>query len=113
MLTSTKQKVIMVCAKCGSTDVRRDADSAWNTEKQEWELVVAYDNSTCEVCGEECDLEEIKIDDKDNCIYCGLKCYEGQLCDEQQAGGFDEDIEEQTRRDEKNGLYPEKWDDCN
>ena len=32
--------------------------------------------------------DEIDVDDKDNCIYCGQKCYEGEMCDEQQAGGF-------------------------
>jgi len=50
----------------------------------------------------------IRIDDAKNCVYCGQRCYEGELCDEQQADGF-----EQQRRDEKHGLYPDKWDDAN
>jgi hypothetical protein len=34
------------------------------------------------------DDEDIETDDDGNCIYCGQKCFEGQMCDEQQAGGF-------------------------
>lgn len=32
--------------------------------------------------------EEVEKDDDGNCVYCGQKCWEGQMCDEQQAGGF-------------------------
>jgi len=46
------------CEHCGSTDVRRDADAAWNVEAQEWELVTVYDNATCEECGGETSLGE-------------------------------------------------------
>jgi hypothetical protein len=31
---------------------------------------------------------EYDTDDDGNCQYCGQKCWEGQMCDEQQAGGF-------------------------
>jgi len=34
--------------------------------------------------------EELEIDSDCNCGYCGSKCFEGEMCDEQQAGGFDE-----------------------
>jgi hypothetical protein len=37
------------------------------------------------------DLNEgdiIEKDDDGNCVYCGQKCWEGEMCDEQQAGGF-------------------------
>jgi hypothetical protein len=34
-------------------------------------------------------VEEIQKDDDGNCIYCGEKCFEGEMCDEQQAGGFE------------------------
>lgn len=54
---------------------------------------------------------KIDVDHNDDCIYCGEKCYRGQMCDEQQAGGFDN--AEQLRRDEKNGLYGDKIDDAN
>ena len=32
--------------------------------------------------------EDMNKDDNGNCQYCGQKCWEGQMCDEQQAGGF-------------------------
>jgi hypothetical protein len=37
------------------------------------------------------DDEEVEKDDDGNCKYCGQKCWEGQMCDEQQAGGFNND----------------------
>ena len=36
------------------------------------------------------DTDELDLDDDGNCKYCGEKCFEGQMCDEQQAGGFDD-----------------------
>ncbi len=48
----------MICATCGSENVRRDADAVWNVEKQEWELCAVYDNATCEQCGGETRIEE-------------------------------------------------------
>jgi len=47
---------VPVCAKCGSDDVRRDADAAWNPETRKWELCATYDNATCEACGGETTL---------------------------------------------------------
>ena len=52
----------MVCAKCGSEDVRRDADAVWNVELQQWELCAVYDNATCEDCGGETRLVEVDIE---------------------------------------------------
>jgi hypothetical protein len=36
------------------------------------------------------EVDEIEKDNEGNCIYCGQKCFDGQMCDEQQAGGFGE-----------------------
>ena len=33
-----------------------------------------------------------ELDEEGRCIYCGEKCFEGEMCDEQQAGGFNEVI---------------------
>lgn len=33
-------------------------------------------------------IDKVNVDDEDNCIYCGQKCWQGDMCDEQQAGGF-------------------------
>jgi hypothetical protein len=34
------------------------------------------------------DDDEILMDDEGYCAFCGQKCWEGEMCDEQQAGGF-------------------------
>ena len=33
-------------------------------------------------------FDTIEVDIDENCVYCGQKCWEGEMCDEQQAGGF-------------------------
>ena len=57
------KKVRIICADCGSDDVRRDADVAWNCNTQEWELCAIYDQGSCEACGDEVSLEEEEIAD--------------------------------------------------
>ena len=32
--------------------------------------------------------DKIDLDDDGNCLYCGQDCFNGEMCDEQQAGGF-------------------------
>jgi len=44
---------VPVCVKCGSEDVRRDADTAWDPQTRQWALCATYDNTTCEACGGE------------------------------------------------------------
>lgn len=34
------------------------------------------------------DENELEKTEDGNCLYCGARCFEGQMCDEQQAGGF-------------------------
>lgn len=46
----------IVCAKCGSADVRRNADTAWSVIDQEWEIVALFDSCSCEKCGRECNV---------------------------------------------------------
>ena len=36
--------------------------------------------------------DEMDIDADGNCQYCGKECWNGDLCDEQQAGGFNKEI---------------------
>jgi len=38
-------------------------------------------------------VDTIEKDDDGNCKYCGQKCFEGEMCDEQQAGGFNDEDE--------------------
>ncbi len=57
----SKAKIKIVCSRCGSDDVRRDAYAAWNVETQGWELSAVFDQGYCEACGGEASLEELKI----------------------------------------------------
>lgn len=60
-------KIDIVCARCGSKEVRRDADAVWNVETQQWELCNVYDKpSTCEQCGGETSLKEVPYSPDDN-----------------------------------------------
>jgi hypothetical protein len=54
-------KVKMVCRWCGSENVRRDADVAWDVDQQRWELVAVYDNADCEDCEGETSLLEKEV----------------------------------------------------
>lgn len=55
-----RHRIDIHCGACGSRDVHRDADAAWNVKTQEWELVAVYDNATCEQCGGETNPIETK-----------------------------------------------------
>jgi hypothetical protein len=56
------RKIKIVCATCGSDDVRADAFAYWSVERQEWELAATFDKgAVCEKCGEECTLLEVEI----------------------------------------------------
>lgn len=53
-------KINIICADCGSEEVRRDAWVSWNTETQEWELCSVFDESYCEDC-EGTTLKEVSL----------------------------------------------------
>ena len=61
-------KVKIVCSKCGSDNILKDAWTIWDVEQQEWVLHSVYDTVYCEDCEEETDGEEI---DK---TYYALNC---------------------------------------
>lgn len=53
----TKQTPVrIVCPKCGSENVHKDAAAAWNAEAQAWELSSVHDSETCNDCGAEGDF---------------------------------------------------------
>lgn len=52
------KKLDMVCSKCGSHNVLRDAYVEWNVETQDWEIRNVFDASICDDCGEEDCIEE-------------------------------------------------------
>jgi hypothetical protein len=49
----------IVCAHCGSHDVKRDAWAGWNTAAQAWELLGVLDDACCEECGDWVSLNEV------------------------------------------------------
>ena len=54
--------VKMVCAVCGSEDVKTDANARWSVVKQEWEVVDVYiDNAWCN--SDTCDGAEVEIEE--------------------------------------------------
>jgi hypothetical protein len=57
--TPPKNAVIYRCKYCKSTDVRRNADTAWCPGTQSWVVVAEFDHVDCEKCEGETTLEEI------------------------------------------------------
>jgi hypothetical protein len=53
----------IVCKKCRSDNVMRDAWAVWNTEAQEWMLGNVFDSGFCESCEEWASLEEVEIEE--------------------------------------------------
>lgn len=64
-------KIQMVCAHCGGTNVKADAFATWNVAAQEWQVSDTMDSGhACEDCDGECRIverpatpEEIKAGD--------------------------------------------------
>lgn len=62
-MTETNQ-IRPVCARCGSSDVSRDAEAAWDVAEQEWTLKVVRDQAFCNgECGRETFLVEVELRD--------------------------------------------------
>ena len=55
------EPIEIVCSRCRSRDVRRDAFATWNTSAQEWELCAVFDQGYCEDCGGEARLDEVPL----------------------------------------------------
>jgi hypothetical protein len=56
------QKVKLVCPKCGSEDISRDASAHWSVETQSWEISGVFDDMSCNYCDAEFnEAEEIAV----------------------------------------------------
>ena len=56
------EKVKMVCAHCGSDDVRADAYAEWDVEAQKWEIAQTFEKGAyCNKCDGETRIEEQSI----------------------------------------------------
>jgi len=65
-------KVQMICEKCGSTQVLRDAWAEWDVESQEWVLQNVFDHAVCEsdVCnGAETAIDEVPVEEAERTSY--------------------------------------------
>ena len=55
--------IVMVCATCGSENVKADAWAVWSVPDQKWELEGGpYQFSCCDDCDGECHVEERRIE---------------------------------------------------
>jgi len=59
------EPIIIVCEKCGSSKVERDAVACWDCKTQSWVLQAVFDQGYCDFCGGEARLTEISIKDWD------------------------------------------------
>ena len=57
-------KIKKVCKHCGSSDVRKDAWSEWDEDKQEWVLAEVYDNEFCYSCDADTTIIDVELNDK-------------------------------------------------
>jgi hypothetical protein len=62
MSTHTTPKVTHKCARCGGTNVLRDAWAEWDDETQTWVLNNVFDQAYCEDCDGETSLEEVPLE---------------------------------------------------
>ena len=56
-------KVRLVCSRCKSDEVVKDAFASWDVEQQTWVLYSYYDATYCNACEESCNLEEEECED--------------------------------------------------
>jgi hypothetical protein len=56
------KKIAKVCKYCGSSNVVKNADTAWNVDNQEWEIVALFNNEDCNECEGETTIKDIELD---------------------------------------------------
>jgi len=57
------KRIDIVCGRCGSREVTRDAGAQWDADAQEWVLLAVYDGATCEKCEDYTTLREVELAD--------------------------------------------------
>jgi hypothetical protein len=67
-----EKKYRKVCKWCGSENVTHDALARWNEAAQEWEISSVLDNSDCDRCGGECEIEDVPMDYDPWAIECSI-----------------------------------------
>lgn len=54
-------KIAIRCARCGSSDVSRDAWGDWDVGAQDWVLRTVFDHAHCHDCEDETSLIEVPL----------------------------------------------------
>ena len=54
-------RINIVCSKCQSKNVMRDAWAVWDVESQEWILGNVFDQGFCDDCDGESRLDEVDL----------------------------------------------------
>lgn len=57
-------KIQIVCAKCRSADVSRDATARWDPELQDWDLASVQDQGYCDHCEGYATLVEVPLQER-------------------------------------------------
>jgi hypothetical protein len=60
-MTKSDAAVRIICGKCGSANVSRDAWANWDTKTQEWVLGAVFDYGHCHDCDGESRLTEAAV----------------------------------------------------
>jgi alpha-D-ribose 1-methylphosphonate 5-phosphate C-P lyase len=60
-MPNDSKRYAMVCSRCGSDDVSRDAWADWDTGKQMWVLRCAFDTAHCHKCDGETSITEVEL----------------------------------------------------
>jgi hypothetical protein len=60
--TGQTPRLRMVCGKCRSDEVTRDAWAEWNLEAQSWGLGALFDYAFCHRCQASTRIEECPLD---------------------------------------------------
>ena len=55
-------KLRMVCEKCGSTHVTRDAWAEWDEDEQDWVLAAVFDYAFCHDCQRDAHIDEQQLE---------------------------------------------------
>ena len=60
-MANDSKRYAMVCSRCGSDDVSRDAWADWDSAKQQWVLRCAFDHAHCHKCDGETSITEAEL----------------------------------------------------
>lgn len=56
-----RPRIRIVCCKCGSDNISRDAYARWDEDAQEWSLSSVQDFAVCEDCDAEKCMQEVPL----------------------------------------------------